>query len=721
MFDQTSFERSCLLIAGLFLGGAAAGTLVPRLNSKRFSPERRLDAAMYLALALATAAGLGTMALGGAFLTTCAASSSPLSTACRWTATPWQGFNALAPDFPALTLGLELDPLAALFVLLVGFFTVGVALYSFSWLADNPQCAWVAGFFNLFALSTLAVLLVSNAFWLLLALELSSLSFAYLVLYRGRQGDSPEESRRAVQLYLVISHVSTMFLTGAVIVMAVQVGSFDYERLRGFGSNGEFKDIVFILLVVGLGIRAGITPFHFWVPIVHPQSPTTTHAFSLGVSIKVAVFLLFRFLFQFLTPLAWWWGALLLVVAAVTALVTVFYALLSRDLKRALAYHSVENIGIILAGLGLAVLFASRELSTAPGMATVVGLSMMASLYHVFNHALFKSLLYLCTGSIEKRLHTVEMDELGGILKRYRWTGFAFLIGAVAIAGFPPFNGFISEWLTLQALFAGMGAFQYKPLTLNLLIVLVVSLILLGFAFALTALAFVKIAGETLLGLPRNPNLWQPAEKNESPRAMRLVMVVIALLCFALGIAPILLIPWLAMVPATLGYSAAGVESSWDALVIHIASERDMIYSVNLSMVPLRGLILLPGLATVIALVWRRYKPPRVSAVWSGGERFQPEAMQYTGSAFTFLIWEPLARQARAVASPGDLPAAFQVAFERVVNEPFNALYNALLTQLRQAATWLGDRVQNGDIRAYLVYILGAFILVVLTLLFTLR
>ncbi|MEW5720518.1 MAG: proton-conducting transporter membrane subunit, partial [Chloroflexota bacterium] len=438
--------------------GSTAGLFLP-LVARAFGLDenRAKDWAMRLALALAFFGGLIAVGATGGYLATYVGTVSDRN--CKIAATVWSGIEIIGSSaFPRLELTLYVDALSALFGLLIGFFTACVAWYSFGWLDQNARRHSVAGAFGLFAFSTLLVVLVNNGFWLLLVLEFMSLSFGYLVLYRGQQGGSQEESKIAIRTYLIVSHVSTICLAIAILIIGVGQKSLDFELFRQPKNALPLlsRDVAFLFALVGLGMRAGMTPFHFWVPVVHPQSPTTTHAFSLGVAIKVAVYLMIRFFFEFLLPISWWWGVLLLILAGLTAVLNVFYALLSRDLKRALAYHSVENIGIILVGLGLALLFGSERFGNEVTVQSVAGVALIASLFHTFNHAIFKGLLYLGTGCIENRTHTVIMDELGGLIRRYRWTSVLFLVGAIAIAGFPPFNGFISEWLTLQSFFAGI-------------------------------------------------------------------------------------------------------------------------------------------------------------------------------------------------------------------------------------------------------------------------
>jgi NADH:ubiquinone oxidoreductase subunit 5 (subunit L)/multisubunit Na+/H+ antiporter MnhA subunit len=407
--------------------------------------------------------------------------------------------------------------------------------------------------------------------------------------------------------------------------------------------------------------------------------------------------------------IAWWWGAVLLVLASVTALVTVFYALVSKDLKTALAYHSIENVGIILAGVGLALLFSDDRFREFPAIQGAGALALLAALYHVVNHALFKTLLFLGTGSIERATGTVETSSLGGLLRRSPWTGVTFLIGAVAIAGLPPLNGFISEWLTLQSLFGGQGVYRTEaPVALGAMAALAFALIALAMAFALTALAFVKIAGESMLGEPR-----RDLPHRRGTWSMRGVLMVLAGACLVLGLQPWLLVPWLNTSIAPLRFNPSVLQATPAALSITLPAGPEAAdpYQAELPMLPLLLLGGLPVLLVVVLKVWRWVRRP----VWVGGEPFAPHSMQYTGGAVSALVWESVGREGGAAAE-APLPAVLQLSPRRSVVELVNRIYNGLVAGITGWSQRIGDRVQGGDIRSYLMYIFVAVMLVLAVL-----
>ena len=499
-------------------------------------------------------------------------------------------------------------------------------------------------------------------------------------------------------------------------------------------------NLIFFLALIGFGIKAGIAPFHIWVAIAHPSSPTNTHAMSLGIMIKIALYGMIRFFFQFFSAPPWWWGFTVLLVAAFTAFIGVRNALYGRTLKDSLADHSVENIGIILAGIGLALVFASYPKSSV--IYSLTGLALVAGLYHLLNHTVFKGLLYLCTGAIDHLTQgVVELKRLGGLIHRYPWTSACFLVGSVAIAGFPPFNGFISEWLTLQTLIAGANLLSHDWL---LLIGIVLSTVLLTSAFALTAFAFVKIAGEVLLGKPRDEAIYATFAKEDVPWRMRGILVIMAILCLMLGIVPGLVIFILGLIVSDLGFPLAypGTFTLWGGIPITVV-QQNAVYTANFQTVVL---ITLLGLVIFIFLIALRSKlQKKTRTVWTGGTRYDPGIMQYTSSTFTspvrdFLgktltsvrftpfIQNPMIKQSPQLSSQEPtsstreekeyIKSRFEVSNGRSVKEPFREVYNWLINQLQRTARFSGSFVQNGDLRNYLLYIFVFFITVFIFFIF---
>jgi len=716
------------LVAALLLAGAACGHgeyLLRRMP--RLGAERARTLAMIGSLGLATAGCAAAVAAAVAHLAGCQGGGG-----CARSVVVAR-LDPPVTGLPKPDLTLQIDGLAALFVVVVGCCAAGVAVYSFGWLRDDPLRHGVAGTFNLYVLATMFAVLVSNVFWLFVALELITLCCADLVRYQGRRGGPLAANRTAVRTYLLVSHAGLIcLLAGLLPVVVSGDGALDFRTLHLMAGSSPVPAVSFALVLLGLAIRAGVTPFHFWVPAVHPQLPTNTHAMMSAVMLKIPVYLMIRFFCgELIGPVQWWWGVTLLVLAGVTALVTVFYALLGKDLKTVLAYHSVENIGIILAGVGMALLFADPRFDdTTPVVRGAAALALLASLYHVVNHALFKTLLFLGTGSIERRTGTVETGALGGLLRRAPWTGVTFLVGATAIAGLPPLNGFISEWLTLQSLFAGQAPYRGDAvIALIAMTALVIALVTLAVAFAMTALAFLKIAGEALLGAPHGGNgSGNRGTGNDGGNgdgdgygggngnggetwSMRVVLAAFAGACLLIGLQPWLLVPWLRAAVGSLGYDAAVLDASATALTVDLAPTGQGAYRAVLPILPLVLLAVVPLLLTagIRAAGWVR-RP-----VWVGGEPFEPRRMQYTGTAVTALLWYPVASE-RAAGRDAPLPARFRLGPRRGVTEPTNRLYNHLVAGITGGSQRFGQRFQNGDIRSYLLYIFAAVMLVLVAL-----
>ena len=624
---------------------------------------------------------------------------------------------------PPLKWLAAIDTLSGFFGFIVAGFSSIVAIYSFRALQaphyQKQQRHIVAGF-SLFVWSTLMVVFTADVFFLIGALEVMTLAFGYLTLYKHmlyqQEPDSHpvteiqrKNARLAPQVYMIVSHTSTALLLVPILVLAIAANSFEFSTIAANAPklSPATATIVFLLSLTGLGIRAGLSPAHFWVPLVHPASPTTTHALSLGAAIKVSIYLMFRFFFQFLQPLQGW-GYVVLLVAVITALVNVWYALSSHDLKTALAYHSIENVGIITVGIGMAMIFITSNITSSQTLASI---AVVASLYHTLNHAVFKGLLYLATGAIDNLTgQIVAFDKLGGLINKYRITAAVFLVGAVAIAGFPPLNGFVSEWLTIQSLLKGASSL---PKDFSVVIVLG-SLTILAASFALTAICFYKIAGLTLLGQPRASEAERAswAEK-DVPFSMAGVMIFLAAICFILGVFPDTMITLLSPITAVLGINSDLTPSIWNDLQFGTTpNPHPFEIQIMLMVVVILGVLAL--------LLNARRRVRRVQAPWNGGTPFDPASMQPTSSSLSFLIRDLISLAPRKFdhGLPEYLPAKLILSrsssLPQIVVEQFRTLYNRFIHWLLNRSTGAGNALQNGDIRRYLGYIFLVNIIVLL-------
>ncbi|HEY6613307.1 MAG TPA: proton-conducting transporter membrane subunit, partial [Vicinamibacterales bacterium] len=352
------------------------------------------------------------------------------------------------------SLTYSIDPLSAWFLVVLSALAVPIAIFSIGYTRHPPldgRSVFLGIAFNVLLFSVELVFIAGDVIAFLFAWELMTLSTAALVATEYEIA----EARGAAYLYLVMSHVGTGSLIAAFFILASASESVSFSTLLSGGVlSGPLRDVVFLLFFVGFGVKAGIIPLHVWLPEAHPAAPSGISALMSGALIKTGIYGIVRFCAFGLGTPPLSWGVLVLVVGALSAVLGVLYALMQHDLKRLLAYHSIENIGIILLGVGAGMI------AVAGGQPGLAALGIAAGLYHVLNHAVFKGLLFLSAGSLVMATGTRQIEELGGLLRRMPWTGACFLIGAVAISGLPPFNGFASEWLAFQALLHG---FQASP------------------------------------------------------------------------------------------------------------------------------------------------------------------------------------------------------------------------------------------------------------------
>ena len=472
----------------------------------------------------------------------------------------------------------------------------------------------VLGF--LFIVSMAAVVTAGNTIFFLIVWELMSLLSFFLVIFEHEH----EQSVTAAKIYIVMTHIGTAFIIAAFMLMYRYSGSFAFETIRSLSPAmpQPIRNLVFIFLLVGFGTKAGIVPLHIWLPYAHPQAPSHISSMMSGVMIKTAIYGIIRFIIYILGVNVGWWGILILALAVISCLVGVIYALMEHDLKKLLAYHSVENIGIILLGVGMSMLFYSMNLRY------LAVFSLIAGLYHLINHAIFKGLLFLGAGSVYKAIGTRDMEKMGGLIKTMPWTAGFFLLGAMAISGLPPFNGFVSEWLTLQAFF--LGGLNSSG---NLKLFLGLGAAALAFTGGLAAACFVKAFGITFLALPRSK---QAQQAKEAPVSMILAMGILAVLVIIFGLAAVPIIKVLALV--------AGYATSIDI--------KDMTFSLNnfvLSLQPAQEAFLSPGLIAFGLLIFGAgavaayflFNRPKVSRykTWDCGYYKLDSRNEYTATGFS--------------------------------------------------------------------------------------
>jgi hydrogenase-4 component B len=440
---------------------------------------------------------------------------------------------------PFIDFDIRIDGIASFFMFILGIVSLAVSIYSIGYsktltsdkiknIEASPPFAFL---FNVFILSMIFVIVSNNAFLFLFSWEIMSITSFLFIIQDGRSETNVKSSLE----YLVITQVGTACIVALFMVMFSQTGSFSFDSFTKFSSSSlptsqveVIKNVVFVLGFIGFGIKAGMVPFHRWIPRSYPLVPNNVSALMSGVMIKMAIYGLVRMLLELnsigRSPDYVWWGMTMVSAGSASAVIGVLYAIISNNMKTTIAFSSVENMGIIFIGLGLSIIFHSY------GLIQLYNLAILASMFHAVNHALFKSLLFMGAGSVESRTQTTNMESLGGLAKKMPYTSLIFLISSISIAGLPPFNGFLSEWLTMQALLFTSEI----PST-----ILKVSLGFASLAFALSigtsAAVFVKVFGISFLARARS-NLSLSAK--EVPKAMLFSKSILALLCILFGIIP---------------------------------------------------------------------------------------------------------------------------------------------------------------------------------------
>ena len=532
----------------------------------------------------------------------------------------------LQMGLPGLPFHLRLDPLAGFFLCVIGLLVFFVSIYSIGYVKGFPPDASIVRFvvfYSIFIVGMLLVVLADDAFFFLIAWELMAAASYFLVMF----DDEKAENRRAAYLYLVIAHVGAIAILLSFGVMAGQANGFEsfqgytFAAMRATTYPPGWATAAFLLSLFGFAAKAGVIPLHVWLPDAHPVAPSNVSALMSGVMLKTSIYGIVRITFDFLKVYPWWWGGIVLTLGLVSAVLGVLYALMQHDLKRLLAYHSVENIGIILIGLGLSMIFTSFQLPV------LAALALIAALYHTLNHAMFKGLLFMGAGAVLHATHERNMEEMGGLIHRMPWTSVFFLIGCVSIAALPPFNGFVSEWLTFQAFL--LSPALHRPI-LSLLIPLGAAL--LALTGALAAACFVKAFGVTFLGHWRGHSSIQRVHEVDWP--MRIGMMLAAVTCFILGIVPTVVINWMDILPEQLvrGQIASSAGAfGWMWLTPY--SHEQASYS---------GINVFAGILLVVLVAWLLLHTTKATThrvpIWDCGfEKLTPR-MQYTATSFSMPI-----------------------------------------------------------------------------------
>ncbi len=606
-----------------------------------------------------------------------------------------------APAVLSVADGLlfRLDSLGAFFLGLVGLVAIPCGIYGAAYseaYEGRYSLRLLGAMLNLFLLTMSLVPCAGNVLTFLLMWEGMSLTSYFLVL---TESDEPD-TVLAGGWYLAMTHAGLALVLAAFLLLASGAASTAFGDLHAAAGalSPAARNAVFLLALLGFGSKAGIIPLHVWLPRAHPAAPSHVSALMSGVMIKLGVYGLLRVGLDLLGGGPAWWGALLIGLGALSAVIGVLYALMENDLKRLLAYSSVENIGLVFIGLGAGFLFLSLKLTGAAPLA------LAAALYHALNHAAFKGLLFLGAGSVLHATGTRDMNRLGGLIRGLPWTAACFLIGSLAIAGLPPLNGFVSEWLLFQSLLPGIGS--PVPLVAPLMTLAVGVLALTG---GLAAAGFVKAFGITFLAIPRSP---AALHAHEAPLSMRVGMGILAAVCAGFGLAAVLILPALAATLAAPARVPAPALPLGSGLSLFMPGGFARMSPILVAV----GLALTVGSTWLGVRLFGRRRPLRISETWGCGRVVQTPRMEYTSTAFA----EPLRRVFAELYRPTqDLSIDFHPESRYFVQSleyrseivPWfeRYLYAPLVTRVRRWGIQ-ARAIQSGSAHAYLAYLVIALV-----------
>ncbi|MPZ55726.1 MAG: hydrogenase 4 subunit B [Rhizobiales bacterium] len=598
---------------------------------------------------------------------------------------------------PWLGAHFRLDALAAFFLAVVNLGCAAASLFALGYGRHEHDPQRVLPFYPAFLAGMTLVVLAADAFSFLVAWEFMSLSSWALVMAHHRVSDNA----RAGYIYLVMASFGTLALLLTFGLLAGPGGGYTFADMRAVPPSAGLAAAVLILALIGTGSKAGLVPLHVWLPLAHPAAPSHVSALMSGVMTKVAVYGFVRIVFDLAGEPAWWWSMVVLALGGITAVMGVLYALMQHDLKRLLAYHTVENIGIIFIGFGLALAF------KAHGMPLAAALALTAGLLHVFNHSVFKSLLFFGAGAVLNATGERDMEHLGGLIHRMPQTAFVFLVGCAAISALPPLNGFVSEWLTFQAILLSPALPSWG---LKFLVPAVGAL--LALSAALAAACFVKAFGVTFLGRPRTP---AAAGAQETDALSLAAMMVLAALCLIAGILPGLFIDSLAPVVQALVGARMPVQHGVEWLSIVPVAESRSSYNGLLVFV----FMVISGWLAALAIHRLASDRLRRAPPWDCGYPDPSPITQYSASSFAQPIRRVFgtmvfrARERVEMPPPGDsAPARLTVELRDLI---WDVLYAPIASGVGAAATRL-NALQFLTIRQFLSLVFSALVFLLLVL-----
>ena len=607
------------------------------------------------------------------------------------------GDLVLPIGLPWLGAHFRVDALAAFFLVVVNLGGAAASLYGIGYGRHEPAPHRVLPFFPAFLAGMNLVVLADDAFSYLLCWEFMSLASWALVMAHHREAGNA----KAGYVYLVMASFGTLALLLAFGLLAGPAGDYGFVAIRAAQHTPYVATLVLILMLVGAGSKAGLVPLHVWLPLAHPAAPSHVSALMSGVMTKVAIYGFIRVIFDLLGPPTWAASVVVLILGGITAVMGILYAMMERDLKRLLAYSTIENIGVIFACLGLALAF------QANGLKLAAALAFTAALFHVLNHSFFKSLLFFGAGAVLTSTGERDMDRLGGLIHRMPRSSFAVLVGCVAISALPPFNGFVSEWLMFQAVLQSPDLPQWA---LKITVPAVGAL--LALAAALAAACFVKAYGVTFLGRPRST---AAETAHEVDRYSLSAMFILAALCLLAGILPGPVIDALSPISVQILGGSMPIQADEPWLSIVPIAESRSSYNGLLVMV---FITISASLAVVVIHRFASHALRRGPA-WGCGFPDPTPAAQYSGASFAQPIRRVFgtlvfhARDHVVMPPPGDTrPARLRIELHDLVWEQ---MYQPIAGAVGLSADRL-NRLQFLTIRRYLSLVFATLVTLLLVL-----
>jgi formate hydrogenlyase subunit 3/multisubunit Na+/H+ antiporter MnhD subunit len=590
--------------------------------------------------------------------------------------------SVLPLGLPDLPFHARLDALSAFFLLLLGAVAAGVSVYAGGYFRQpqGTEPGLICLYYHVFLASMALVMVADDAYFFMVAWETMALSSFFLVT----SDHGHEEIRRAGFLYLLIAHIGAIAILLSFGALQAGAGDYTFAHMRALQPSAGWATATFLLALLGFGAKAGLVPVHVWLPEAHPAAPSPVSALLSAVMLKTAVYGLMRVTLDLIGSPLWWWGVVTLALGLVSALGGIVFAAVQTDMKRLLAYSSIENIGLVFAGFGLVLIFHGF------GMGALAALALTATLYHCLNHACYKSLLFLCTGSVLHATRERSLGRLGGLIRRMPWVAWCALIGTIAIAGLPPSNGFVSEWLLLQAFLFTPGLPHGY---LNMLVPVAAALVAL--VAALSGYVMVKFYGVVFLGQHREPRL---AEAHEAGPWERTGLAWLAAACVVLGLVPVTMIGLIEPITRALtGHAIGGLAQGW-LFLAPINPERASYSPVLVFAVT--GLLVATAWLSVRIFYHGR---ARRAAAWDCGFPAQDARMQDTAEGFgqpVRHVFEPFFRLEQHAPAPDDPRPSYR---ESAEDRLWYWLYLPVARTVDRL-TGLVTLLQRGRISVYLAY-----------------